>query len=378
MEIVIVGAGPIGCYTAQLLKNNGIKARIIEENTEVGKPVRCAGLVGRQVFEKLLLPLDRSSIVNQINGATFFYSGESFQIMRNKVAFVIDREKFDKNLSKGLNVECNKKIIAIKPKASGYILTARHEEIYADFIIGADGANSRIREYVKCPVSDSGIDCEKDFIKNYLGVQYRMKLEENSFNKNTAYVYFRKGITFFTWVIPEGNGIFRIGVASKNNARTYLNEFLRENKVDGEVIDKSAGIIPIGLMRNYYKNIALVGDAAAQVKPLTGGGLYYGLKSAECLVECLKDGKMADYEKRVKSLFGKEIRFGLKARRLYEKVNENEIKNLFNLFKQNYKFIEKAANFERHSVIFTEILKKPTMVRDLCGILGKNIIKLLF
>ena len=48
MEIVIVGAGPTGCYTAQLLKKYGFKTRIIEEHREVGKPVSCAGLVGRQ------------------------------------------------------------------------------------------------------------------------------------------------------------------------------------------------------------------------------------------------------------------------------------------------------------------------------------------
>jgi len=73
MEIVIVGAGPVGCYTAQLLKNYGIKTRIIEEHQEVGKPIRCAGLVGRQVFEKILLPFSKSSILNRIDGASFFY-----------------------------------------------------------------------------------------------------------------------------------------------------------------------------------------------------------------------------------------------------------------------------------------------------------------
>src|SRR4030042_230831 len=114
IEIVIVGAGPAGCYTAQLLKKYGFKTRIIEEHREVGKPVSCAGLVGRQVFENTLLPLSESSIINQINGALVCYRDDNFQINREGVAHVIDREKFDKNLSRGLGVECGQKLIEIK------------------------------------------------------------------------------------------------------------------------------------------------------------------------------------------------------------------------------------------------------------------------
>ena len=108
MKIVIVGAGPVGCYTAQLLKNYNIKTRIIEEDKEVGKPIRCAGLVGRQVFEKTLLPLSKSSIINRIDGASFFYGDDNFQIKREGVAYVIDRARFDKDISEGLEVECGK------------------------------------------------------------------------------------------------------------------------------------------------------------------------------------------------------------------------------------------------------------------------------
>ena len=148
MEIVIVGAGPVGCYTAQLLKNYGIKTRIIEEHQEVGKPIRCAGLVGRQVFEETLLPLSENSIVNRIDGALFFYGDDNFIIQRERVAYVIDRERFDKSLSQGLNVECGKRVVEIKERRAGYILKTNDDDIYADLVIGADGATSRVRKYI--------------------------------------------------------------------------------------------------------------------------------------------------------------------------------------------------------------------------------------
>jgi len=382
MEIVIVGAGPIGCYTAQLLKKYGIYSfRIIEEHKEVGKPIRCAGLVGRQVFEKTLLPIAESSIINRINGASFFYGDDNFQINREGVAYVINRERFDKNLSEGLEVECGKKVIEIKGKENGYtgyiLKTNDGEDIYADLVIGADGANSRVRKFINVIDNNYADDIKREYTKCYLGVQYRIKVEENSLCSKIAQVHLREGIPFFIWVIPEGNNIIRVGVVSEN-AREDLEEFLKGFKIKGEIIGKLSGMIPVGLTKNYYKNIALVGDAAVQVKPLTGGGIYYGLKSAELLVKCIRDNMLAEYDRRLKRKFGREIKFGLKARKLYEEINEKELKNIFMMFKKNAGIIEKAANFENHSVIFIEILKNPGIFRDVSKILSRNIRKILF
>jgi len=347
MKIVIVGAGPVGCYTAQLLKNYGIKTRIIEEHQGVGKPIRCAGLVGRQVFEKTLLPPSESSIINRIDGASFFYGDDNFIIKRR----------------------------------AGYILKTNDDDIYADLVIGADGATSRVRKYIDIQGnSKENIKRnykKKEYIKNYLGKQYRIKLEEDLPCSKITQVYLREGIPFFIWVIPEGDNIIRVGVISRNPRRDLL-EFLRESKIKGNIIGKLAGVIPIGLTKNYYKNIALVGDAAVQVKPLTGGGIFYGLKSAELLAKCIRDKKLDEYDRLLKRKFRKEIKFGLKARKFYEEINEKELKNIFMLFKKNTSFIEKVANFENHSVIFIEILKNPKIFRDARQILSRNIGKLLF
>jgi len=377
MEIVIVGAGPVGCYTAQLLKNYGIKTRIIEEDQEVGKPIRCAGLVGRQVFEKTLLPLSESSIKNRNYGASFFYGNDNFQINRKEVAYVIDRERFDKNLSEGLEVECGKRVLEIKEGRTGYILKTNEDGIYADLVIGADGVRSQIRKYIDFMWNNNGNNKKRDYLKYYLGMQYRIKLEEDLPCSKITQVYLREGISFFVWVIPEGDNIIRVGVISEN-ARRDLAQFIKGFKIKGKIVGKLAGMIPVGLTKNYYKNIVLVGDAAVQVKPLTGGGIFYGLKSAELLAECIRDDRLDEYDRRLKRKFGKEIKFGLKARKLYEEINEKELKNIFMLFKKNVGFIEKVANFENHSVIFIEALKNPKIFIEVGKIIGRNIGKILF
>jgi len=418
MEIVIVGAGPIGCYTAQLLKKCGINSfRIIEEHDEVGKPVRCAGIVGKPVFEDSLIPLSRGSILNQINGALFFYKGDSFKIERREVAFVVDREKFDKELSQGLEVEYGKRLLEIEEEGEGdgdsdgvrseegsrYRLKTNQGDIWADIVVGADGPRSRVRKFIdskgiKVKREGSGAKKDDDNASEgsdgsggetnfYKGVQYRIKLDyserlglkDEFFSEELTRVYMREGVPFFVWIIPEGDGIIRLGVIAKNGCRE-LERVIEEEEIKGKIIDKLAGIIPIGLCQSVYGKVAVVGDAARQVKPLTGGGIYYGMRAAEILVECIQEGALAEYDKRWKSRFGREIKFGLWARKVYERLNkdEHELKNIFSLFKENAKFIERAANFENHSLVFKEALKNPKIFMEAGKIFGRNIGKILF
>ena len=411
MGIVIVGAGPIGCYTAQLLKKCGINSfRIIEEHSEVGRPVRCAGIVGRPVFEDSLIPLSRDSILNQINGALFFYRGDSFKIERSGVALVVDREKFDKELCQGLKVEYGIRLLEIEEEGEGdgaagsgegsrYRLKTNQIDIWADMVIGADGPQSRVKKFIDSKSErvkrgsvakkdngnlNRGID-DSGETKFYKGVQYRIKLddlkglEDKFFSGEMTRVYMREGIPFFVWIIPEGDGIIRLGVIAENG-RKELERVIEEEGIKGEIIDRLAGIIPIGLCQSAYKKVAVVGDAARQVKPLTGGGIYYGMKAAEILVEYIREGALAEYDKRWKSKFGREIKFGLWARKVYERLSkdEHELKDIFLLFKENAEFVERVANFENHSLLFREALKKPKIFTKAGKIFGRNIGKIIF
>ena len=44
-DVIIIGAGPVGGYTARVLCERGLSVLMVEEHNEVGRPFQCAGLV---------------------------------------------------------------------------------------------------------------------------------------------------------------------------------------------------------------------------------------------------------------------------------------------------------------------------------------------
>jgi geranylgeranyl reductase family protein len=355
MKILIVGAGPIGCYTARLLKekNSNFDITIIEEHAEIGRPVHCAGLVSRDVLTQMKVPISNDIIINYIDGADFFLNRDSFKLIRKEVAIVIDREKFDRSLGNGLEVNFNTRFMGIEKENSGYLVETDKGEYYADIVIGADGANSLVRKAV-------GFNEDIEYLR---GVQFRMKY--NKCDKNSVQVHLKN--PFFAWVIPENEQIVRVGIISSHPYHD-LTHFLQETEIKGDVLEKFAGIVPLGTCQSQNGNVILVGDAACQVKPLTQGGIYYGMRCVEILVDCIINDRLCDYEKNWKTRFNKEIQIGLKIRRLYESLGKDNLSKIFSLLKRNKGIIEKFGDFENHSkVIFALLdnLRSPTFLKKI-------------
>lgn len=354
-KIIIIGAGPVGCYTAQLLKNFGFTPQLIEEHNEVGRPLHCTGLVGSRIFDdKRAVPVPRTSIINTVNGANIHYGKQSFNIKRKNVAYVVNRERFDKELSCGLNIIYGNRFLGLEKTGQQYIIETDRGEFQADTVIGADGANSVLR----------GIVSGQDRIEQCRGVQMRIRLKPR--RKDTVEVYLRK--SFFIWMVPEADDVVRLGVISENPYND-LQDFIKEEGIKGEVLEKFGGLVAVGVCENTVKdNLALVGDAACQLKPLSFGGLYFGLRGADILATCIKRNRINDYNTLWRKELGAEIAVGLKIRNVYNKLGKDELTAVFNLLKNNKQLIEKNGDFENHSRIFYEIIKKPGLYPHLGGL----------
>ena len=353
-KVAIIGAGPIGCYLGQLLKKQGFKPLLIEEHKELGRPVHCTGLVGKKVFTASKVNIPAFCILNRIDGAVVHLGKEAITIKRDKVAYVIERERFDKFLGRGLNIRFETRFLGLEKKNGKYIIETDKGDITADIVAGADGARSMVREYVY-PGS----------VKYLKGVQFRMKAPLRY--KNMVEVYIKK--PYFYWIVPESNDTARVGVISRSPYSDILN-FIKKEAIKGKIIEKFAGIVPLTYFRDIvYDNICLLGDSACQVKPLTYGGIYMGMRAAEILADCIKKGELTFYSDLWFKKFGKEISMGLKARQIYNQLNSSDVKRIFSFVKNNYRLIEKKADFEKHSLLVWEFLKHPFLSKDLAGIL---------
>ncbi len=366
MEILIVGAGPVGCYTAKLLKESGYnKTVILEEHTTVGRPVQCAGIVSKNLIHLLQSFISDESILNQINGFNIIYPGvKNFFIKIPKVAVIVDREKFDQSIARDLNVEYNQRVSSIIKKSNRYhVKTTNGNNYKADILIGADGPDSLVRRFLLNNYRNNKDDNRDIKTKYYYGMQYQIQLRENYqlFSNDIVQVFFEGDTPFFIWMIPKNGTSLPLGIIS-NNGKKKLDRFIINKKIQGDIMDVITGKIPIGLIPTYYENIALVGDAACQIKPLTGGGLSYGIQSAQMLVNCIKEQQLDKYDKVWKRRFGREIKFGLRARKIYENLDRTQRKKVFNLFRDNTHLIEEVVNFDHHSDIFREALKRPKLL----------------
>jgi flavin-dependent dehydrogenase len=125
------------------------------------------------------------------------------------------------------------------------------------------------------------------------------------------------------------------------------------------------------LTRSYGDRILAIGDAAGQVKPTTGGGIYFGhigaRVAAGVLDEALKHddltaGRLSRYQKQWKARMGKELSRGCRARWAYTKLSDRQIEGILNAVDASGT-AEALLNssdfsFDWHSKLITAVLKR--------------------
>jgi geranylgeranyl reductase family protein len=376
-DVVVVGGGPVGGRTAELIAKAGHSVAVIEEHQSVGEPVQCAGLVTPRVFD--MVDYARPSIVNEISGANI-HSPEGQVITLDggsAKAIVIDRQKFDnliirRAVDNGADIICDSKVKRIVRSGRTWEIDTK-DNLEGRILIGADGAGSRIRSWLGIGEPEfmlTGIDAEVG------GVD----LDQNRVNilvgKNVA-------PNFFAWLIPA-RGKTRVGLCTRDSEKPltyYFDRLFREGPSSDilkgyEVVTRSSGRIPIGMLeRTTVEGAMLVGDAASQVKATTGGGIYMGLvcakHCAENAINALEkddtsEKAMAEYHRAWNGDIGGELRKCLMLHRILSTTADKDMEALFEVFSDEavLKLINEHGDIDYPSKLAWALLKKePKLIK---------------
>jgi geranylgeranyl reductase family protein len=331
-DCIVVGAGPAGAMAAKYAAQNGARTLLIEEHASIGSPVQCTGLISTKALKKCEVE-EGIFILSKIKGA-FVYSpcGEEVCVRGKDIkAYVIDRKIFDRVLvenavDKGVDVLLRTRFIGIDAGKISVISNGEKKEIEGKVIIGADGIQSSVARAAALP------RCEK-FIS---GIQF----ETPYIPKDPEYVEIFTGNEiapgFFGWVVPFC-GMARIGLAKNPGlpARYYLEKLLKHpivsSRYGGGRTEHVVGGIPLGPPRKTATDrVMLVGDAAGQVKPTSGGGVYMGALCAKIAGDVAARASrgecgLSEYEKRWRSAVGKELEIGMMIHRSLGKLSDDNL-----------------------------------------------------
>jgi flavin-dependent dehydrogenase len=158
-------------------------------------------------------------------------------------------------------------------------------------------------------------------------------------------LYFGRSVApgFLAWAIPAED-LTRVGLCTwdiDQAPAVYLKKFLaRPEFSKGRKVSLASGKIPIGPGRSAARGrIALVGDAASHAKPLSGGGVYTGVRGAELCAEVVdrflvgpESSDLADYDSLWKNEFGKELSRAFRVRKIFLNLTDKKIDKALRIF----------------------------------------------
>ena len=378
-DVIVIGGGPAGSHVARHLAEKGYKLLVLERKTGPGGKDCCTGIISEECIKAF--DIDSRVILRELNSATLFSpSGISLHPYRKEPqAVVLDRSAFNNFMAEraqaaGAEFHFNSHVTGISVTGDGATVnissSGKNHQVVVKVVVIASGFNPGLNEM-------AGLGKYKDYV---VGVQAEVEIP----GLKEVEVYFGDLVPgFFSWLVPTVPGVGRAGLLSRTDPGAHLKKWLRQLVERGKIVTDDVklnyGGIPLKPpSRTYGERIIAVGDAAGQVKPTTGGGIYYGLLgakiAADVLVQALADNdlsakRLASYERAWRRKLGRELRTGYWARKLFERMSERQIDRIFKIIKtggiDEALLKAKDISFDWHSRTISSLLKYQMVTKTL-------------
>lgn len=380
-DIIVVGAGPAGSMAARFAARQGVSVLMLEKDRDVGYPVRCGEAVSKAGVEEFITP-DEKWIAATISKFSFNApDGTEVIVDFGDAGYVLERRIFDYELARmaadegaeiltrsyvnGLLFD-NGKVAGVK-----YEFKGEQKEIKAKVVIAADGVESRVGRW-------AGLRTHIDFRDMESAVQ--ITVTNIPVNQDTLYFYFGKDVApnGYFWIFPKGNNKANIGlgvnglIGKKKSAQSFLNDFMNKYYPRAPVLTSIAGGVPcsITLPKISAPGIILVGDAARQVNPLSGGGIASGMiggsiagKIAADAVKKNKPDHVLSYDKAWAKRLGKR-------HEIFDRIKDG----IYNFSDEKFNGIAHSFNkvpYEKRTLkklFTTALINHPSLIYDVAKV----------
>jgi len=308
VDVVVVGAGPGGSTAARYAAELGLDVLLLEKRQEIGAPVRCAEGVGTQTLKRFIEP-DPKWVAQVINRARLIAPNEKYvEVVSPGEGLILERKVFDRRLAelaaeKGADVRVKARVTNVLKegnRVSGVEVTylGRSYRVAAKVVIAADGVESQVARW-------AGLKTQVKLVEMDVAAQF---LVANLDLDAPDCCYFFIGSTYapggYAWIFPKGNRTANVGLGitplhttrHKETALDCLNRFMGRFFPEASVVSMVVGGIPIdGKERPISGDgILVVGDAAHQADPMTGGGItnamIAGQIAAQVAASAIREG----------------------------------------------------------------------------------------
>jgi flavin-dependent dehydrogenase len=288
-DVVVVGSSAAGLYTAACIARGGRRVSVLEAKATPDPAPRT--LIVTDYFKNQISSAARCSILNEIRRFELFTDGRSAQVTLKQPDLIIERSRLIRSLADeaaqaGASLQYDTRFLGLSPNAKGLHVhvdqCGKREELHAKSVVGADGAVSRVARAAGWPP-----------VETVPLVQAVVRLPKDCPTDTTRVWFIPDDTPYFYWMIPESRERAAVGVIGEHGRDTKLrfDRFLQ--KKEFEPIEWQGARIPVykrwvPVQRTVGSgDVYLVGDAAAQVKVSTVGGIVTGFRGARGVADSI-------------------------------------------------------------------------------------------
>ncbi|MDQ7786986.1 MAG: NAD(P)/FAD-dependent oxidoreductase [Thermodesulfovibrionales bacterium] len=299
-KVLVVGGGPAGATAAKVLAAQGTEVILLERNLSFAKP--CGGGLILSAFHEFSIP--RTTIKKEIRNIKLISpAGEHVTVELGESGIaIVQRKEFDSVLREQAWAAGSCVLEGEFSAITGntlYRIEAwtgdKKIEITAEYVIAADGVNSKVRKAlgISPPASLFALS---EYIR---GVQ-----------NETCEFWFGSSHApgSYSWVFPAHEGIsLGTGHFSPGELQNLFEKFKIRKGIKAEGLRKIYRI-PLWDGGLYQSGrVLFAGDSAGQVLPLTYEGIYYAMTSGALAAQAILLGEMNNYKKMWKYRFQKRF-----------------------------------------------------------------------